>query len=90
MNKSALSNFEKGFAQYIDAIKEVGNYGSSAVGNRSLTRRFNDAIRLMASEDYDCMRAVVVNDWTISRALRGWEPCEDGIAWRKSLKSCVN
>lgn len=72
-----LSQFEKGFAQYIEILNHKG------VGGRGLTRKLNDAIRMMASEDYETMRSIVVNEWSINRALRGWEPSDDGISWRK-------
>lgn len=78
-----LSQFEKGFAQYNQAIEEAKKYG----GNRPpaiLTRKVNDAIRMMASEDYECMTKIVKNKWLIGCALKDWKPCENGIAWRKA------
>ncbi|MCY9542670.1 hypothetical protein M5X00_06280 [Paenibacillus alvei] len=79
-----LSNFEKGFAQYLEVGEKIEKYG----GGRppaNLTRKFNDSIRMMASEDYETMRAIVVNEWSINRALQGWKPCDNGIAWRKCI-----
>ena len=58
---SSLSNFEKGFADYIIAMEMTPN--------RSRTRKINESICLMASEDYTLMKKIVVNTWMINRAL---------------------
>ncbi|OIJ11499.1 hypothetical protein BKP35_12205 [Anaerobacillus arseniciselenatis] len=60
-----LSNFEKGFCLYIQAIK------SPMINRRyaPITRKLNEAICLMASEDVKLMKKIVVNQWVINRAL---------------------
>ncbi|EJW13791.1 hypothetical protein M5X00_13185 [Paenibacillus alvei] len=79
---ASLSPFEKGFAQYNELLVQVKAYGGERVPG-GLRRRFNDAIRMMASEDYARMEKIVASPWTIRVALHNWEPCEDGIAWRR-------
>jgi hypothetical protein len=61
----SLSNFEKGFSLYIQAIK------SPMIDKRyaPLTRKINEAICLMASDDMELMKKVVVNHWVINRAF---------------------
>lgn len=60
-----LSNFEKGFSLYIQIIQ------SPTINKRHAptTRKMNEAICLMACEDMELMKKVVVNDWVINRAL---------------------
>lgn len=61
---SQLSNFEKGFAMYVEVLN------SKTVNSRHAptTRKMNESICLMASEDEETMKTVVVNNWVISRA----------------------
>ncbi|AIW03622.1 hypothetical protein CPT_Moonbeam224 [Bacillus phage Moonbeam] len=56
-----LSNFEKGFALYLEAEKEMRK--------SQRTRKFNESICLMASEDMELMRKIVVGQWAINAAL---------------------
>lgn len=62
---SVLSNFEKGFSLYIQVIQSPTTNSRYA----PTTRKMNEAICLMASEDMELMKNIVVNDWVISRAL---------------------
>jgi hypothetical protein len=60
-----LSNFEEGFSLYIQAIK------SPFINRRHAptTRKMNEAICLMASEDMELMKKIVVGQWVINRAF---------------------
>lgn len=60
-----LSNFEKGFGMYIEAINDP------KVNTRyaPLTRKLNEAICLMASEDMELMDKIVVGQWVKNRAF---------------------
>lgn len=62
---SSLSNFEKGFSLYIQVIQ------SPTVNNRHAptTRKMNEAICLMASEDMSLVKKIVVGQWVINRAF---------------------
>ncbi|MEQ2527684.1 hypothetical protein WMO40_13315 [Bacillaceae bacterium CLA-AA-H227] len=62
---SELSNFEKGIVQYLDVIK------SPTIDQRHspTTRKLNEAVCLMASEDMELMKKIVMNRWVINRAL---------------------
>jgi hypothetical protein len=57
-----LSNFEKGFAQFIEGIDSTA---SKAVK----TRRINESICLMASDDITLTKKIVVNEWMLNRAF---------------------
>lgn len=74
-----LTNFEVGLQMFNDLIDP----NRRPITRVTETRRYNQAIQLMASDDYDLMRKFIVNDWVIDRALRNWEPDESGIRWRK-------
>lgn len=62
---SVLSNFEKGFSLYIQVIQSP----TTNIRHAPTTRKMNEAICLMATEDKELMKKIVVNDWVINRAL---------------------
>lgn len=59
--------WEKGFAQYNAVIDEA----KTTLGNAALSRKLNDAIRMMAEADYAGLIDLLGNTWTVRRALHG-------------------
>lgn len=62
---TTLSNFEKGFEMYIEAI----NHPKVNTRYAPITRKLNEAICLMASEDHELMDKIVVGQWVKNRAF---------------------
>lgn len=62
--------WEKGFAQYNAVIDQAGYRGKAGAG---ITRKLNDAIRMMAAADYQGLIDLLGNVWVVRRALAGRE-----------------